>query len=486
MKKHPELEEVEDAWERIEVLIDEDEDDYNQADFMLKFPNESKKRYDERKEAFTMGFINKAGQLIRAKGDSVYKKEIIRTNLTPSQEKFNQACDKSGQSFQELMHNEVAPVLAAYGTVFAVLDKTKEPLVNREQELTKGIPYITILENDQLIDFEWGDDGELLWVAYLVDAPIDRTDPAKPKNPWGTNKTGIAIWDRNQFVIKNNALNKDLQAPIPNQFGFVPVVIQAQYVKPNHTIGRSTFFSGSRYILMGNNLKAAANNEVFKGASSTLLMNIQDYGEESSGGSIEHPVNPETNLKAIHKQTHDQENIMLYVDPANKPEYLSKDLELIEIASKQSDAYFELAAENEKTSIDQQAQSLTAPESGVSKGYDFESINKMLTAFGNALNHFENQAFRMVAKMNGENPEKQNIQYPDDYDVKDYNDRVNFVKNLKAAGYTFKAGLREAYKALTSEITSSKETQEKINAEIDADPMEPPQPEPGAKPKGAV
>ena len=91
----------------------------------------------------------------------------------------------------------------------------------------------------------------------------------------------------------------------------------------------------------------------------------------------------------------------------------------------------------------------------------------------------------MVARANGEDDRASGAQYPDDYDVKDYNDRVNFVKNLKAAGYTFKTGLREAYKALTPEITASKEKRQEINDEIDADPMEPPQPDQGQKPKGA-
>lgn len=458
MKKNPELLKVAKQWERIRILVEEDEEKY--PDFMLTLPNETTQSRIDRMEAFKVGFVNPATSLLRAKGDSIYQKPVVRQKLTPSQEAFLQRADKSGQSFQDIMQGEVAPMLAAYGNVFAVIDKPPVVAGSKAEELKAGIPYITILDVNQLIDFEWGDDGELLWVAYSVDAPMNRQDPTRITSQWGGNKSGIAIWTRTQYMVKSNSGTKDLVPVRDNPFGFVPVIFQAQYVQPNKTIGRSTFFAGSLYLVTANNLAAASNGEVYKNSSATLTMNEMDYSEDT----IQHPKSPETNLKQIHKHTHEVKNILLF--QKDRPEYLVRDLDLIELAEKRAEKYFELAEENEKASLS--PDSLQAPESGVSKAYTFSDIDKMLAGFGHSLEAFERQAFRMVAKINGEADGQEVIIYSRDFDVRDFNARIAFVKNLRGAGYKSETGMKEAMKAITADITRDPTMQKKIDSEIDA------------------
>lgn len=468
MKKHPELAKVAKPWERIRTLVEEDEDKY--PDFMLTLPNESAQAKLDRCDTFRTGFVNPTTSLIRAKGDSIYQKPVIRQKLTPSQEKFVEKADKSGQSFQDMMHAEVAPMLAAYGNVFAVIDKPSVVVSSKAEQLDAGMPYMTILDASQLIDFEWGDDGELLWVAYAVAAPMDRREPTAIKSEWGRDTAGIAIWTRTQYMVKSTGGKKDLQDAKPNPFGFVPVIFQAQFVAPNKTIGRSTFFAGSLYLITANNLAAASNGEVYKNSSATLTMQEQDYSDDT----ILHPTNPETNLKQVLKQTHEVKNVLLF--QKDRPEYLVRDLDLIELAAGRAEKYFELAEENEKASLS--PDSLQAPESGVAKSYTFSDANKMLAGFAYSLQSFEKQALRMVAKANGEESGNEIVIYSRDYDVRDFNARIAFVKGLRGAGYNSETGMKEAMKAITVDITSNPELQETINNEIDAAKPEP-EPNPG-------
>lgn len=474
MKKHPEIVRVEPDWKRIKILMDEEKKEYTSAEFMLKLPNEPAQSRADRSQSFITGFINPTTAIVRAKGDSIYKKEIKRTGLTDTQEAFSEKADSSGQTFEEIMQAEVSPSLSGYGTVFAVLDKPAIQAESKDEELKSGTPYITVLDPFQVIDFEWNASGGLDWFAYFVDTPVDRTDPFKPVKRWKSDK-GIAIWTKTEFKVKSNDGKSDLQPPVPNPFGFVPVVIQAQNVDPNKTIGRSTYFAGSNYLIMGNNLSAAANQEVFKNASATLLMNIQDYGDDIGGTAPTHEKDPDTNLRRLKKQASDVPNVLLYQNKDDKPDYLSRDLDLIELADKRAEKYFEAVLDNEKSTLS--PESLKQPQSGVSKGYDFKDVNNTLCSFGNALNHFENQTFRMVALMAGEDVKSFSVAYPDDYDTRDFLERLAAIEGLIKVNYPSKTGMDESYKSLTNEITKSPEKREVIDKEIDAAIVKPePQP----------
>lgn len=458
-KLHPELEKVRDVWEQIRILKEADRGLY--SEFMLTLPNESIAARQERVTPFRVGFINTTNMLLRSKGDAVFKKSIQRTGLGDGQEAFVAKADKSGQALQEMVQNEVAPSLAAYGTVFAVLDKPAAVSGDKATELAEGLPFLTVLSPQQVIDFAYDVDGALLWFMYWVDSPVNRTDPFKPAKAWKTDK-GVAVWTRTDFAIYAPGGKAKYQESVAHTFGFVPVVIQAQYVEPGKTIGQSTFFATSDYLVTANNLNCASNMEVYKNSSATLLMPIADYSEDE--GQPKHEKNPDTNLKRLHKQADDIKNVLLYTDKDAKPEYLARNLDLIDKASARAQKYLDLAVDNEKHALS--VNSLKAPQSGVSKAYDFDDIHSMLASFAAALQRFETQAIGMAGKMLGEATEFA-VVYPRDFDVRDFNARLEFIKGLRAVAYPSALGMREAYKTLTPEIAQDEKLAQQIDGEID-------------------
>jgi hypothetical protein len=456
--RHPEIKTVLTKWERARVLIEEDEDKYSEAEYFIRLPKETLTAYKEREPTYMSGFINIAGSLLRIKGDTIYQRDVKREGLSSMQKAFVDRADMSGQKFAEIMQNEVAPALSGYGTVFAVLDKPALEAANRLEEETRGVPYITILSPFQVVDFEWDKDGSLKWFQYTTSDESPREAPDGNGLAAAKYEEKLVTWTRDEYIVRGT---KGHPTRTPNPFGFVPVVIQAQFVDPNKTLGKTSFFATSRYIFSANNLSCASNFEVYKGSSSTLLMNVQDL-DESDGQTSE--VSPDSNLKKIKKER-DEANVLVYQNSGDKPAYLEQPLDLIDAAAKRADKYFEMALDNEKSALS--VTTAQMPSSGISKAYDFTSVNGVLSACARALQRFEDQAIRMVGRMSGQLSPNLSITYPQDFDIRSYNDKLAFVKGLMDAKFPSVLGMRDAYKSLTPEITENTTAQGKINAEID-------------------
>lgn len=478
---HPEIAKVLPKWERVRVLLEELEDQYADPKYFLRLPNEEADDYSARREAFILGFVNEAGRLLRAKGAAVFKQDIQRNNLTPMQEVFVKRADESGQSLEEIMQNEAAPGLAGYGTLFAVLDKPPVIAVNAQEEESKGVPYLTILSPFQVEDFEWDDDGELKWFRYRVDRPEPREPDAKRPRAKASDYNKTITWTREKCITKGAEGKPD---EVDNPFGFVPVVIQAQFLDPNKTIGKSSFFSTSRYIFAGNNLLHAGNYEVFRIVSAILMMNIQDVGDED----YEKPVDEKTGLRKLEQKSKEQKRILVFTNPEGKPEYLKRDPAVVKTAQESAAEYFERAADNEASAMS--VNTAKAPESGISKAYDFTDVNWVLTEFSRCLGRAESQILRMVARMVKQPLDKFSVTYPTDFDVRDFNARIAFVKGLMGVSFPSAIGMREAYKAITPEITQKADLVQEINeeldewepAELEADPSNPGDTKPGEAP----
>jgi hypothetical protein len=388
----------------------------------------------------------------------------MRDDLTSMQKAFIDHSDKSGQGFDEMMQNEVAPSLGAYGTVFAVVDKPPVIPVNRADEERVGIPYLTVLSPFQVIDFEWSEDGSLNWFQYAVRKEEPR-DPSKARARVNVDDfTEVVTWTRDEFITTKGSKET---GRMPNPFGFVPVIVQAQFIDANRTIGKSSFFTSSRYIFAGNNLLHAGNYEIFKQVSALLLMQAQDLTDEES---IK-PVDEDTGLKKLEHRVKEQSRILPYQDPKAKPEYIVRNTDVVALAKEGADSYFIRAAENEKSAMSIQA--AKQPESGISKAYSFLDVDWVLSEFAKALEGFERQALEIVARMTGSPGHEFTVSYPSEFDVRDFNARVDFVKGLQGINFPSETGIRSAMKAITPEITDDAGEQQAINNEIDTTPALP-------------
>lgn len=463
--KHEEIKEVEAIWKRIEILVEEEEDEYSNPEIFLTLPNESQSKKKARASSFLMGFYNPSQDLMSMMGQYILRRGVKRNAANDQIEALFAKADLSGQSLEEFVKNQVSPLLRAYGTVFGVVDKPRGIFANKAEEMASGMPYLSILHPLQVLDWQWDNAGKLIWFRYKQDKAKTREDAFTPPTD---DEIEYVTWTTTTYYRHDQ--NGNEVESFEHGFGVVPIAIQAAYViDPDHTVGKSTFFSSSRYLIMGNNLRSIADVEVMK-YGSLLLAAVNDVDTSVR----EQPIDPDTNLREMSVKRKEEEGIVPVQDMSQKPEYLVKDIQIVDKAKERSEMYFNWAFETEATG--KEASTATAPEgapqSGIAKAYDFADMDAALYDHAMDMQAFEIQVIRIwesILKI----AEQSGSSYPTSFDVRSFADKVQRIKDMKAAGYTSRTGMIESYKTLTQDITQDAALREAINNEIDAATQDP-------------
>lgn len=410
---------------------------------------------------YDLGFVDPSDALVRVKSDYIYRVPIDR-DFHPDLTDFVGKVDKSGQSLSELMRTEVSPNLSAFGTVFAIIDKPTAATDNKAQELALAMPYVTLIENTDVYDFEWAPDGKLLWFRYRVCLPVDRSDPFNPKKLYETaDSYGIATWTKDAYFLHD--LKGKLLVSTPHTFGFVPVVIQAQNLRPGHTLGRSSFFRTTGYIAQANNLFSICNNELAT-YGSVLMVHEDDSPTDTTNMR-----DPETGMLRMTQRTHDIKKILKVANMQNPPAYLMKDINLITESWSKGQEYMAMAIENERCSKQTETEEPRyMAQSGIAKAYDFAELDAALSSHALVLEAFEEQVLSMVSRMLGVDPELVDVDYPDTFDVRSLDQRLQSFITLKTAGLGSATLLSIAAKQAAAEFTDDDEEMGIIESEIDA------------------
>lgn len=464
---HEEIKDARPIWERVEVLVEEDEGGYSDPEFFLTLPNEDASQKKDRKTAFLMGFYNPSQDLVSVMGQYILRRGVSRITDNQDIKALFDKSDLSGQSLNEFVKNMASPLLKAYGTVFAVVDKPRGEFVSKADERASGMPYLSVLHPEQVKDFEWDATGKLLWFRYTQSGAQKRNDPF-PKIE--DEKTEFITWTQTTY-FRHDEKGNELES-FDHGFGLVPVAIQASFIiDPGKTIGKATFFSSSRYLIMGNNLRSIADIEVMK-YGSILLANVNDVDQNVRT----QPINPETGLPVLAVKRDEAKSIVPIQDMTQKPEYLTKDIQVVDKAQERASLYFQWAFETEATGKDAKTATATAedgaPQSGIAKAYDFADMDAALYDHAMDLQAFEIQIvniWRSVLKIN----EPVSISYPTSFDVRSFSDKIQQIRDMKSTGFPSKTAMATAFKKVVADITQDKTAQELIYSEIDTGTVSP-------------
>lgn len=447
---------IQDDWTRVKILVEGDKSKYLSPDFFLPLPNEKYVSRISRGAHFKKGFINPTQSLIHTKSDFISKKGVNRESKIDALIKFMAKADQYGQTLGEFMKSQASPNLAAYGTVFAVVDKPRQVFDNKEQELKSGLPYLTILDPLDVVNWSWAKDGSLQWFRYKAPPVVDDTNPFEI--PVAVEKDFIT-WTKNKYF--RHTASGEQKDSIDHNWGIVPVAIQASFIiDSNRTLGRSSFFDSSDYLIMGNTNLSIANQEIFKYGSALLLMSQMDLGD----GNIVKDRDPNTNLRKLAHETMEASDVMPIQDLQNAPRYLTKDIQIIDKAKAQAEFYFDLAVENEKSA--KSVQNADKAQSGIAKGFDFADLDAVLATHAGHCEDLEKKILSIVSIIMKANQDF-TVQYPRTFDTKGFAEKIAEIKELIAAKFPSKKGMAEAYKSLTPEISTNEETQSEINQEIE-------------------
>ena len=461
---HPDLAKYRPRYERIRVLIEEDEMAYETSAFMLPMPNEGANARTIKKPLFRHAFRNISLEIISAVKDSIFK-EPIRLEL-PGEEKnplweFVQDVTRGGDDVPLLQYAKDICTLAlrAYGMIWTVIDKPDYQATNFQDELINGKPYINNISPLNVRNFSVVN-GELEWFAYdHLYRPI-WADPTK-KTP--VSKKQIRIWTKESFHIVEEG---QLKETFKHNFGFVPVVYQAFFLPIDTTsiIGITPFFASSRYIIWANNVGFVGDFEITKHGNSVLL------AHENALSSMSMQVTPEGEPVS---KLQDARGLNMFVwNGEHKPEYLVKDLESVDKSSDLADDYFKAAVDNERSMrsvLKKGVGGHDVAESGIAKMVDMAPIMAGLRATSEDLQSWCIKVLDMVARIMDVEP-NYTCEFPRKFDIgmKMFEQQLDEIVKMKKVSYPSEIGMKEKYKALTPGITQNTDKQAEIDAEVDA------------------
>jgi len=465
-RKNSEVQKLQDTWERVRILVEEDEAHYASPKLILNLPNEDATKKSQREQLFKLGFFNPARELISAKGDYILRRQVIRNTTNTELKKFIDSTDQYGTHLNDFIRNQVSPILQSYGTVFAVIDKPRGPFESKAAELNAGMPYMYVLHPQQVLNWDWGRDGNLEWFRYVQGYEVRELSPFDNGEEYATS---FVTWTKTDYFRHDKQGN--LIETFQHGFGMVPVAIQSAFlINPLATLGSTTFFSSSRHIIMGNNHLSIANIEVAKHGS-LLMMENTDWDPHYT----ERKRDPETNLPQLESRAKEAA-VLAVSDMSHPPKYLEKNIEIITRANEQAYLYFSMAADAEASG---QAPAPIigntnpkpgsgSPQSGVAKAYDFQDMDANLFSHAQELQSFEKQILTIAAAELGISNPVFSVQYPSNFDVRGYEEKINLAIGLDKIAFQSTLGIKLAQKQIVPDLTQDPVLQKQIEDEIDA------------------
>lgn len=459
---HPEIKKRLDKYNRIEILLDQDEDKIV-SEFCKQLPNENDKTFENRKKTFLDTFLNITQDLVTAPVNSVfaqgYKLEYKsdRSVIKKFHENVTRTNEKT--TIQKYMKDFVGMYLRSYGSVCTIIDKSNTQFFNREDELENGMPYLTNIRLQDLVSWELDEEGNFKWVVYKKTFAETWENPFQKEQPPGYEVE--CMYTKYDYIVrkKNGDIINELS--YPHGWGFVPVIVQGSFLlKQSDIIGNAAMFQSSNSIINMNNNLNVGNHELYKHGGALLLMH-----DESIIGS-----NAKTNEEGdVEVKKHDNDGLLTW-GGEEIPAYLLKEIQSQEFMNwalfyKQSaiDNERDLKSVAKKGSSGEQVQ-----ESGFAKMIDREPLEANLVSLSEDLEIWNTKVSDMISKiMEAENDSS--TEFDKDYDLRSLKQKYEELK-LAIDNKIEKVSLtlfKEQYKNIAADVTRNTDALTIIHKEMD-------------------
>lgn len=421
---------------------------------LVRYVRENIEAYNRRREV--CHFPNFCKDVSNTLSGHLFKKPATRDFAgNPNLEEFNRSTNQRGDvSLPELM-KQVHTRSWVYGYTMVLVDKPSEDTKTKADELENGKPYARIIDPIDMLDWEFDDKGEFLWVK------TKETYRTAAGDPLGEHEvvTRYRIWTQEGWSLyegDNEAPTKEGEYDI----GQVPIIMVKHDTSLKYpSIGTSTFTAIVQVaIRLFNAISESVN--ILRGATFPILTipSLDMGGQEAAS-------NDETTEK--NKAALGTDSIIPY-DPESRhqPAFINHDGKTLE-------AYF-----TEINSLIKQIFQLArldftggVAQSGVSKAFDFEKTNQALVKKSETLRDAELAILSLVDKwMGGDGEIKDvNISYPTDFNIMDIAQELK--NNFDALSLNISELFdKEVRKKASRQFlpTLPDDTQKAIDTEIDA------------------
>jgi len=460
--RHEEIEKKLDKWERMKILLDDDEEKIGTQDFCFKMVNEKSNAYKSRLQHFVYDFVNPITDLVNAPVRSVCQRQVKEEYQEGSAvEAFmrNVTNTKIPMDMKDFARDFIGPGLRSFGNNFLVLDKSKELFDNKKDEQELGLPYLSMIEPHNVVNWEI-QNGEFIWFAYrLPDYRLPWIDPLDPPDALTDL---IFVWSIADYTVyQGDKVVNDLSGL--NPFGFVPVVTQATYLQnPSNLIGDCSMNMSTRWIITMNNLLSTGIHDIYKHGASLLAWPEGSFTsanrEEDEEGN---PVNKKQDAGGSFEFAGEK-----------PPEYLTKDMQ-VQYNMDWANYYLQKVVENERdqSSVSKKgAQGQEIAESGFAKLIEKDPVTGNLVSLALSMESCIQKIIYMVANIMGEKPEDTVFEYDKKFDLRTekqkYEELSLAVKNkIEQVSIT---ATRQKWIDIVKDYSDNPEVEQQMLDEIDA------------------
>lgn len=360
-------------------------------------------------------------------------------------QQFWENTDRSGMNMNEFMRT-VSLKSSIFGCPWVIVDSepTPEVVSLAEAEEIEGGCYAYIVPPQQVMDFAYGEDGQLLWI--LVEE-IVRND-IDPFESDGSIYPRYRLWTRTDWMLFSpvrNLVSNTLLTHVNAPSLSINQRVEASALKyelidsGTHGLGRVPAIRADNIVSDEPYSVPALINDVayLDKAIANYLSNLDAIIQDQTFSQLAIPAQ---NLMPGDDQ-YDQvlnmgtKRVFVYDgENGQKPFFLSPDprqAELILSAIQQmiNEIYHSVGLAGERTKQDN-AKGIDN-SSGVAKAKDFERVNSLLLSKADALERVENKIVELVCLWNGEKlPERELVVYPESFDVQGLFDEFDIAQQL--------------------------------------------------------
>ncbi|CDL80986.1 conserved hypothetical protein [Xenorhabdus szentirmaii DSM 16338] len=401
------------------------------ADNIFRYFKEGDTEFKERLErAYRFNHTREVVNLIN--------KYIFRENISREREdapdsvkNFWDRATREQMTIDELMVS-IDIQTSVFGRIWVVVDSTMKNIdvsSVADEKKTDARAYAYWMPPQQMLDFAYDDDGNMLWALTheLV------RDDADPFNSSGKQQNRYRLWTQNDWYLfkeTKKGSGKQTQISIENSgehnLGVVPVF-------PVDCMGNaeSRYFSPSLIDDIAYLDRAVAN----------YLSNLDAIIQDQTFSQLAIPVQSMLPGDDDHKKVLEfgTKRVFTYdAEGGAQPFYMSPDpkqasMIIQTVQTVINEIYHSVGVAGERTKQDN-AKGIDN-SSGAAKAYDFQRVNSLLITKAERLQRAERQMLYLAAKWMGQEKSQEEIDqlvsYPESFDVRGLMDEFDVAKQLK-------------------------------------------------------
>lgn len=460
---HPEVESRLDKYNRITILLDQDEDQITEQ-FCRRLPNEKDNTFENRKKTFRDTFLNITQDLVTAPVNSVFAQGHKLEYKSDSSviKEFNENVTRTNEKtpMSKYMKDFTGMYLRSFGSVCTIVDKPRAESNSLQDELVNGMPYLTNINLQDIINWELDEFGNFKWFVYKKTYAPLWEDPFVGEQPGGLELE--CMYTKNDYIVREKDGDVINNLSYIHNWGFVPVVVQGSFLLTQSDIlGNAAMFQSSNSIIKFNNNLNVGNHELDKHGSALLLMH------EESITSQNVKTDEEGNVEI---KKHDNDG-MLPWRGEQIPQYLIKEIKSSEFMD-WAMYYQKSAIENERDLKSVAKKGTTGEqvqESGFAKMVDREPLEANLVSLSEDLELWYDKITDMAAKVLIKENDS-SIEFDTDYDLRPLNQKYEELEKanknkIEDVSLTL---LKEHWKNIAPDVTRNADVLLVVNKEIDA------------------